>query len=708
MKPAAGKTFRTLVVWLVVATGSARPAFAGVGTACAGTCAGAHEGCYEAVCACQPGYVACGASCVDVTRDPSHCGACNQACRPGWTCTAGACKSLAFSYLQPGLTPPASSSAGPPFDVTPGACGEFESRPVLSAESGMVFQADANETVSWASTAAPDIWSVSGSIQASPSQASSPIAYTLTVPPPACMPPAEQALDPGKAAIINDCPAKSGGDVWATTSGFTGEEYVLARTSWDYWMPLMNASQEPLSCTTKADCSDPIKGNPTICAQTGQCTCENLPTSGKACFVHNSAPGGVVLSDDTIEKNGTFPPALWVDDLDVADDGLTFDYDQGGTSLWGAAPCGVPTGHSRNFCAALFEPCAGATVGGAACSQVPFPGVPGNQAILMGPADTGRTREGHDTVVVNPCTHHALVSFIDHDSTSGYVVVEALDHTGGIVGRWQLPVGYPSNDTLCPIAGGSAIANQCTSWPLCPSPNAPSSDTACDKPGPGGTGSAVSRIVLRAPLDVETRDVNGAMTCTLYVGYDESVVESGGNAWDSSFVRHAASLASLDVTPDSTGAESKLATLARVTQVDPRLGESMDGTPEVSRFGDALGFIYVQRDPSGAWEMVRARVTSDDTFSSWTDLPVSGWQSGQRVWLGDNIAQLRGGLPGGQLLATWPNWDKATNCQDIEGSVLDVAPVAKGTHTYVPAPPVPSAADAPAPLGIPSLAPDEE
>jgi hypothetical protein len=33
----------------------------------------------------------CGGACVDVTSDPSHCGACGNACEPGATCAGGAC-----------------------------------------------------------------------------------------------------------------------------------------------------------------------------------------------------------------------------------------------------------------------------------------------------------------------------------------------------------------------------------------------------------------------------------------------------------------------------------------------------------------------------------------------------------------------------------------------------------------------------------------
>ena len=40
---------------------------------------------------CSPGTVLCGTACVDLTTDPSHCGACDVVCSAGSACTGGAC-----------------------------------------------------------------------------------------------------------------------------------------------------------------------------------------------------------------------------------------------------------------------------------------------------------------------------------------------------------------------------------------------------------------------------------------------------------------------------------------------------------------------------------------------------------------------------------------------------------------------------------------
>src|SRR5262249_3231245 len=144
------------------------------------------------------------------------------------------------------------------------------------------------------------------------------------------------------------------------------------------------------------------------------------------------------------------------------------------------------------------------------------------------------------------------------------------------------------------------------------------------------------RVLMDVKVTGEGRDA----TCTLYVGWDEVAGYPGP-------VRRQASLGSADVTHEGRGS------IKLLTRVDAALGESMDAVPVASRFGVAIGFVYVQRDPTGATEVVHARVTRDPDFASYDDLPVSS--ALPNTWMGDNMSHLTGGLPGGQLLATWPN-----------------------------------------------------
>ena len=43
---------------------------------------------------CASSYTACSAKCVDLSTDPSHCGACDTACAPGASCSAGVCNGM--------------------------------------------------------------------------------------------------------------------------------------------------------------------------------------------------------------------------------------------------------------------------------------------------------------------------------------------------------------------------------------------------------------------------------------------------------------------------------------------------------------------------------------------------------------------------------------------------------------------------------------
>ena len=56
---------------------------------------------------CAEGFTRCGNVCVDLTKDPGHCGACGNACTGGASCSASTCSA-------PGAGPSASSDASPP------------------------------------------------------------------------------------------------------------------------------------------------------------------------------------------------------------------------------------------------------------------------------------------------------------------------------------------------------------------------------------------------------------------------------------------------------------------------------------------------------------------------------------------------------------------------------------------------------------------
>jgi hypothetical protein len=605
------------------------------------------------MCECEPGFVACGGSCVDVTSDGTHCGACDVVCSAKTVCQHGLCESTLVPALPPSL---GESSASPSFDLTPGACYEYESRPVMSANTETLFQADANETVSWASPSTPGAWSISGYVVAASKMSGTPI--TPGVLPPQC--------GPAGQASQTACPDQASGDTWATTSGFSKEDYIFARTSWDYWMPPYKSATAPDTCKVNDDC---VALYPQFCKPAGQCYCEQYGlTPSVGCYIHSSAPAGVAIpapatpTAPSILRSGGFPNATWAIPPSSADDGLNATFDAGGSSLWLAATCGFQTGASvGDQCLALFPTCKTGTVDSPACARAKIGSADG-----MLDLDAGFTSASHTTVIVNPCTHHALVSFIENDAKNAYLVVEAVDHKGTVVANWKKTMS-PQFDTQCSDAGSKNF--DCTgAWSLCPDPTA--TDTDCDN-----SDSGVSRIVPRGQMDVKVTQTTSGTTCTLYVGWDEPMDTLGP-------MRRYATLGSIDVT-GTKGNESSTAKFAQLTQTALAAGESIDATPVASRFGDGLALIYVQRDPTGMTQTLRARVTTDPTFKVYTDIPVSPAQSGPGPWMGDNNAQLLGGLPGGELLATWPQ-QLTSSCTDIDGSVLKIVPVPTSPRIVVP------------------------
>jgi hypothetical protein len=627
------------VVVVVLALGGGRGwAAPKIGDACSksASCGGAaaHLGCYDRTCECQPGFVACGATCVDVTVSTQHCGACNISCAAGGHCESGVCipKSVPGGN-QVQTAPPLMSKATKPFPVTPASCscanctktcGAYESHPVLSATTGMLFQASPAEgggqLVTHAAATDPTQWTCSGRVRAAAKQVET--VPGIAFEPPLCF--------PGDKS--NGCLMAPNGDVWAASSGWSGLEFVAARATWHYQQ------------------------------------------TAKAALRATSAPAMLAFSGTALQSVDALPPAAWATPVGVADDGLTIATDPGGPELWLAANgcVGAPncpaTGEVTHPKLFLFPSCKG-DVGGSKCALKKFAN--GQPVVDVMANEEKRNDFGHTTVIVNPCTHHALVSF-GRSADQTEVTVAAIDHAGTTVATWSHSIPK-HNDTQCPDAAG--LVN-CTARPLCPDPAVkntnccpkgcdPAKDPSCSPACPKGEGSQVSRVVPRAQMDVKvTRSNSGAASCTLYVGFDTPS--------DKDPVRRAATLASIDVTPDASGREDAHRPFTVVTQVDRKLGESMDATPVASRFGDAVALVYVQRDPCGQTETLFARVSRSPTFVSYTDVAVS--DPSPNTWFGDSLSELLGGVPGGQILATWPQ-PSTTGCASIFGSFISVGTV---------------------------------
>jgi hypothetical protein len=580
---------------------------------------------------------------VNIVNDESACGACGTSCSKGEKCVQGEC--LAANQ---GTPKPKDSKASDRFDVTPGYCSEYESHPVLSLNDGIMFQASGNggsgQLVSWAKVSSPTKWKISNTVEATKTtkEAGGDYPPGRNFQPPAC--------GPNGKASQTDCPLTPGGDVWATTSGFAGLEYVAARVSWNYYSPPYN--------------------DPTV-------------------LTHNSSPGLLAVQASDL-KAGHLPKARWALPISEADDGLTAAYDPGGTSLWIAATCGEPSGASnRHPCAVVFPDCTG-RVDSQTCRRAKI-GVGDAEVAdpMLDAPDSERSYHGHTTVIVNPCTHHALVSFLEGDSHDvGWVTVAAIDRHGKMVAKWHHQEDFIGSDTKCPDASPQGFAN-CKDRPLCPDPSATNTDccdSAADCDPAGSTPSSVSRAVARTQMDVKVWGSGADAKCTLFVGWDTPLFMG----WDGTQggpgpVRRFASLASIDVTGDANGNERADTAFKVLTQVK-RASESMDATPVASRFSDALALIYVQRSADLTTETLRARVSRDPEFNDFTDLAVS--DKVPNSWFGDSLSELLGGLPGGKILATWPELT-SSSCLSINGSVLTVGKET-GKNDQPPSPEAPA------------------
>lgn len=80
---------------------------------------------------CGPGLIECGASCVDASRDPAHCGGCGRACASTERCSAGtcACDPAGPSDCAPGCPVGTQDCGGSCVDLARdprhcGACGD--------------------------------------------------------------------------------------------------------------------------------------------------------------------------------------------------------------------------------------------------------------------------------------------------------------------------------------------------------------------------------------------------------------------------------------------------------------------------------------------------------------------------------------------------------------------------------------------------------
>lgn len=389
------------------------------------------------------------------------------------------------------------------------------------------------------------------------------------------------------------------GDVWTASSGFSGLEYFSARTI------------TPPGVT-------PYKSATGIAATTAS----DLLSSGKFDY-----------------------PDVWAIPASEAGDGQSIAFDEGGTSLWltaSAGGSGPTAGHPFVY---NFPNCLSGSPGSATCARWAPSNTGADYVDLLndpGDQETGMSAYSHKTVVVNPCTHHALVSYLESNGTATNVKIKAVNRAGAITGRWTIPTSQKPN-TNCTGTGTNFACPGGNVW-ICP-------------PQPGATSCAFNRYVPRVQL--ATKVVPGSsQQCLLYAGWDESYLSSKGQ-------RLRAAMAIIDV----TGSPNEEPTTV-LRSAPPDGTQYYASTPVASRYSDNVGWFFVATDPPYTTNHMLGYVspTLKMNLTTSTVIPVS--DAFQNLWMGDNMSQMLGGLPGGDLFVTWP--EQVTGCSEIAGAKITV------------------------------------
>jgi len=173
---------------------------------------GATMACFDGECSCRVGLVLCKSECFDIATDTNNCGACGHTCLPNETCVRGECGYGLVTSSTVASPPPTPSSTvhvlptsggiaqravvDPPTQISGGSPGttcikdHFEGYPERPVNSGdaKLFAGYHQDRNNWAS--AWDSWGTA--IRSTPRVSDRSVA----------------------------------GDAWATTSGYSGLEYV--------------------------------------------------------------------------------------------------------------------------------------------------------------------------------------------------------------------------------------------------------------------------------------------------------------------------------------------------------------------------------------------------------------------------------------------------------------------------------------------------
>jgi hypothetical protein len=540
----------------------------GIGSACDGDrdCA-PSAACYDAAdagksCLCRPGLVACGPACFDASTDPNNCGGCGRRCAPGTVCASGVCGPQPAPGLQTALGPVGVT----PYDAS-----------VCSRATELFPEVSTN--------ALPRTFGVTNYFKAGAPDSTMSWAQELG---------AWSNLVQKPAMGVGMCGTS---DPWATTSGYSGLEYVSFRA---------------VACKT---------------------------TDGGCIGVAATPASG-------FDTNEWSYPVTCFNQINEADDGQVIHFDIGGTTLWAAAP--HPPAWSYYLYAA--PDCRTGQPGGPECPLADLsPNDPRTKALdVTGNNGAHNTMDGHPDLAVNPCTHHAIASYRTggRDRVDpGAIKLSFVTPTGVVVNTYTVArVGAFIGNDAC--AGGGT----CTKGNVCKCGGA-TSTSECT-----GQGMSCLRIVPRVQL-ATTYDAQ-AQRCLAYVSFDyaDGAIEPH---------RFRSMLQIVDVTD-----ESKPSVVRTMTTSAPPGGQTFNAIPTASAFSRNAGWFFYFDDGSHCNTTFTGYVDSNLLLLTQRPLLVSQGAFptfGGTVVLGDYVAAIKRGLPGGYLFPTWsqpvPGPASCSKCQ---------------------------------------------
>jgi hypothetical protein len=326
-------------------------------------------------------------------------------------------------------------------------------------------------------------------------------------------------------------------------------------------------------------------------------------------------------------------PVTCINNVMVADDGPAIHYDQGGTALWATAP----RASGWNALVYSFPNCQYGVVGGPACPPGPM---------LQWPVVLDSIN-GHSNVVVNPCTHNAIVAYrqsggADADS----IKLNFLSTSQGLVRSFIIDTNVPWNSTNAnkQCAGGF----DCTSGNVC----------KC-----GGSGSDCSadsynclKTIPRVHAAVRYDDQTDR--CYGYFTYDY--------AMNVTPKRYGSKLKIVDITNESALSIVR----SRVTSV-PAGAQTWGAVPAVAEFASNAGWFFYYDDGTHCGTTFAGLVSSNLWLdnATWVTLTGAFPTIGGKSTLGDYIGTIKRGLGDDRLFPTWSQAVPAQNgCIACQGS----------------------------------------